>query len=120
MGEYSAGSRVPCFVVGVESERAKAIFKFVQLSWTKFAGVSSVLARRLCMRGEQGRDRLPSLGSNVFELRNWVKIDEGGVGSLTPGEESVWLVAVSKMFPGLVLKSFFPPSFGDASQAVRK
>lgn len=78
-----------------------------------------MLARRLSIRGEQGRDHLPLLESSVFELRISDKIGKGGVGSLTPGEESV---AVSRVFPSLalVLKSFLPPSFGDTSQAARK
>ena len=104
MSEGSVRSRVPIFGVGVENDRSKAIFEFVQPPWTKRAGVSSVLARRLSTRGEQGRDRVPSLESNVFELRIWDKIGEGGAGSLTPGEESVWWAAV----------------FGDTSQRARK
>lgn len=68
-GEGSSRSREPSFVVGVEKDRSKAIFEFVQPPKTKFAGESSVLARRLSIRGEQGRDHLPSLEPSVFELR---------------------------------------------------
>lgn len=104
MSEGSARSPAPSFGVGVESDRSKAVFEFVHPPWTKLAGVSSVLARRLSIRGEQGRDRVPSLASNVIELRIWDKIGEGGAGSLTPGERSVCWVAI----------------FGDASQAALK
>lgn len=69
MGDVSARSRAPSFAVGVENDRSKVIFEFVQPPRTKFTGVSSMLARRLSTRGEQGKDRVPLLGSNVFELR---------------------------------------------------
>lgn len=117
MGEDSARRRAPCFVVGVDSERSKAVFKLVQLLLrAKFAGVSSVLARRLCMRGEQGKDRLPSLPSRVLGVCNRDKTGERGGGRPIPGEGSICPADLPKAFPGLVLKSLLSPSFGDASQ----
>ena len=69
MGDDSACLREPYFVVGVDSERSKAVFKLDQLLLRAvLLGVSSVLARRLCMRGEQGKDRLPSFASRVFKV----------------------------------------------------